>query len=157
MWCPIIKRKEIIIWIHVHPNWKMNFNPKKGNKRSFSCETKASISLIPMRRMRLWCPIMKWNGITMRIHVYLNWKMYFNSKIGNKRCFSYETKALISLIPLRRICLWFPIMNRKDITMWIHIYPNWKMKCNSKNGNKRSFLYETKASISFIPKRRMCL
>ena len=100
---------------------------------------------------------MKWNGITMQIHVYPNWKMYFNSKIGNKRSFSYETKASISLIPMRRMCLWCPIMKRKEIIMWIHVYPSWNTNFKSTNGNKRSFSYETKASISFIPTRRMCL
>ena len=135
------------MWIYVYPNWKMNFNSKNGNKRSFSYETKASISFIPMRRTCLWCPIMKWNEITICIHVYPNWKTYFNSKIGNKRSFSFETKASISLIPTRRMCLWCPIMKRKQIIMWIHVYPNWKTYFNSKISNKRSFYYETKASI----------
>ena len=145
------------MWIHVYPNWNTNFNSKIGNKRSFSYETKASISLIPMRRTSLWCPIMKWNEITIWIYVYPNWKTYFNSKIGNKRSFSFETKASISLIPTRRMCLWCPIMKRKEIVMWIHVYRNWKTNFNSKIGNKRSFSYETKASISLIPERRMCL
>ena len=140
-----------------YPNWNTNFNSKIGNKRSFSYDTKASISLIPMRRTSLWCPIMKRNEITICIHVYPNWKTYFNSKIGNKRSFSFETKASISLIPTRRICLWCPIRKRKEIVMWIHVYCNWKMNFNSKIGNKRSFSCETKASISLIPSRRMCL
>ena len=115
LWCPIMKRMEIIMWIYVYRNWKMNFNSKIGNKRTFSYETKASISLIPMRRMSLWCPIMKGNEITIWIYVYPNWKAYFNSKIGNKRSFSFETKASISLIPMRRMCLWLPIMKRKRL------------------------------------------
>ena len=85
----------------------------KGNKRSFSYDTKASISLIPMRRTCLWCLIVKWNEITMCIHVYPNWKAYFNSKIGNKRSFSFKTKASVSLISMRRMCLWCPIMKKK--------------------------------------------
>ena len=92
----------------------------------------------------------------MWIHVYRNWKTNFRSKIG-RRSFSYESKASISLIPSRRMCLWFPIMKRKEIIMWIHVYPNWNMNFNSEKGNKRSFSYETKASISLIPTRRMCL
>ena len=91
----------IIMWIHVYPNWNTNFNSKKDNKRSFSYDTKASISLIPMRRMWLWFPIMKRKEIIMWIHDYPNWKTYFNSKIGNKKSFSFETKASISLIPMR--------------------------------------------------------
>ena len=145
------------MWIHVYLNWKMNFNSKKANKRCFSYETKASILFIPMRRMCLWCPIMKWSKIAMWIHVYPNWNAYFNSKIGNKRSFSYETKASILLIPMRRKCLWCPTMKRNGITMRIHVYPNWMMYFNSKNGNNRSFSYETKASIPFIPTRRMHL
>ena len=95
--------------------------------------------------------------IIMWIHVYPNWNTNFNSKIGNKRSFSYETKVSISLIPSRRICLWFPIMKRKEIIIWIHVYPNWKTYFNSKIGKKRSFYYDSKSSISLIPKRRMCL
>ena len=93
----------------------------------------------------------------MWINVYPNWNTSFNCKIGNKRSFPYETKASISLIPKRRMCLWCPIITRKEIIMWIHVYPYWNMNFNSKIGNKRSFSYETKASISLIPKRRMCL
>ena len=110
-----------------------------------------------MKRTCLWCPIMKWDETTIWIHVYRNWKTNFNSKIGNKRSFSCETKASISLMPSRRMCLWFPIMKRKEIFMWIEVYPNRKTNFNCKIGNKRSFSYETKSSISLIPKRRMCL
>ena len=56
----------------------------------------------------------------------------------------------ISLILIRRLCLWCPIMKRKAIIMWIHADPNWKSNFNSTNGNKRCFCYETKASISLI-------
>ena len=157
LWWPIMKRKEIVMWIHVYPNWNMNFNSKKGNKRSFSYEMNASISLIPMWRICLWCPIMKITEIIMWIHFYPNWKTNFNSRNGNKKSVSYETKASISFIPSRRMCLWCPIMKRMEITMWIHFYPNWKTNFNSNNGNKRSFSYETNASISFILSRRMCL
>ena len=145
------------MWINVYPNWNTNFNSKIGNKRSFSYETKASISLIPKRRMCLWSLIMKKKVIIMWIDVYPNWNTNFNSKIGNKRSFSFQTKASISLSPSRRMCLWFPIMKRMEIIMWFYVYPNWKMNFNSKNGNKRSFSYDTKASISLIPTRRMCL
>ena len=154
---PNHERKAIVMWIHVYRHWNTNFNSKIGNKRSFSYDTKASILLIPVRRTSLWRPIMKWNEITIWIYVYPNWKTYFNSKIGNKRSFSFETKASISLILTRRTCLWFPIIERKEIIMWIHVYPNWNTNFNSKIGNKRSFSYETKASISLIPRRRMCL
>ena len=145
------------MWIDVYPNWNTNFNSKIGNKRSFSYETKASISLIPKRRMCLWCPIMKRKEIIMCIYVYPSWNTNFNSKKGNKRSFSYDTKASISLILMRRMSLWRPTMKWNLITIWIYVYPNWKTYFNSKIGNKTSFSFETKASISLIPKRRMCL
>ena len=145
------------MWIHVYPNWNTNFNSKSDNKRSFSYETKASISLIPKGRMFLWCLITKRKEIIMWIHVYSNWNTNFNSKIGNKRSFSYDTKSSISFILKRRMCLQRPIMKKKVIIMGIHVYPNWNTNFNSKIGNKGRFSYETKASISLIPKRRMCL
>ena len=157
LWCPIMKWNEITIWIHVCANWKTYFNSKIGNKRSFSFQTNASISLIPARRMCLWFPFMKRKEIIIWIHVYPNWKTHFNSKTGNKRCFYYETKASISLIPTRRICLRCPIMERKEIIIWIHVYPNWNTNFNSQKGNKRHFSYETNAPISLILTRRMCL
>ena len=55
--------EEIIMWIHVYPSWKTYFNSKIGNKKAFYYETKASKSLIPKRRMYLWCPIMKKKGL----------------------------------------------------------------------------------------------
>ena len=155
--CPIMKRKEIVMWIHVYPNWKMNFNTKNGYKRSFSYESKASISFIPMGRMRLCCPIRKRKEIIMWIQVYPNWKSNFNSTNGNKRCFCYETKASISLIPRGRMRSWCPIQKRKEIIMRIRVYPNQLTYINSNNGRKRWFHCQTKASISFIPSMEMCL
>ena len=69
----------------------------------------------------------------------------------------YEIIASIAFILTRRICLWCPIMKRTETIMWLHVYPNWKTNFNSNNGGKRSFSYEIKASISFIPIWRMCL
>ena len=142
---------------HVYLNWKTNFNSKNSRKRSFACETKASILFIPMRRMCLWCPNMKGKEIITWTHDYLNWKMNFNPKNGRKSSFFYEYKASISLIPMRRMCLWCSIMNVKEIIMSIRVCQNQQMSINSKNGRNKSFSYETKASISFIPMRKLCL
>ena len=118
---PNHKKMVSILWIHVYPNRNTNFNSIIGNKRSFSYETKASISLIPKGRMCLWCLITKRKEIIMWIDVCPNWNTNFNSKIGNKRSFSYETKSSISIIPKRRMCLRCPIMKRKEIIMWIDV------------------------------------
>ena len=89
-------------------------------------------SFIIIRRMCLWCPIMKRKKIIMWICVSPNKWTTINSKDRRKRTFSYETKASISYIPIRRISLWFLTMKRKDIIMWIHIYPNLQMNFDSK-------------------------
>ena len=57
---------------------------KKDGKKTFSCETKASMLFIPMQRMSLWCPIMNKKPIAMWIGGCLNWQMNFNSKKGWK-------------------------------------------------------------------------
>ena len=130
----------------------MNFNSKSGRKRCFSYETKASISFIPMRRMYLWCLITKSKEIIMWIRVCPNRRTNVNSRNGTKRSFSDETKASIPFIPMKRTCLWCLTIERKDIIKWIHVYPNWKMNFNCKNGRKRSICYETKASIHLSPR-----
>ena len=152
-----MKRKKIILWIHDCPNRQTNINSKNGKKRSFSYEIKAPISFIPMRRMNLWCPIIKTKEITMQNSSLSNGKMNFISKNGKKTSFSYETKASIAFIPMRRMHLWCLIRKRKEIISWIRVCRNRPMNINSKNGGKKCFSYETKASIPFIPKRRMNL
>ena len=49
-------------------------------KRSFSYETKASMSFILMRTMSLWWPIVKRKEIIMCTHFCPSWPMNFNSK-----------------------------------------------------------------------------
>ena len=77
-------------------------------------------------------------------------------KNGWKKSFSYKTKALVSFIQMRRMSLWFLIMKRKEIITWIHVYANWEMNFDSRDGGKWSFSYETKVSISFVLIRRIC-
>ena len=96
-WCPVIKRKKIIVWVHVYPCWKTKINPKIGRKISFPCETKAPIPFIPISRMCFWCPIMKRMEIITWIHDYPYWQMNFDSKKGAKWSFSYKRKASIGL------------------------------------------------------------
>ena len=76
------------MWVYIYPNWKTNFNSKKGRKKSFSCETKASTHLSQwvewifgaqsLKELRLLCefvfvPIEKWTLILKmaEIEVYL--------------------------------------------------------------------------------------
>ena len=40
LWCPIVKRNKIIMWIHVNPNWKANFNSKNDRREVFLMKLK---------------------------------------------------------------------------------------------------------------------
>ena len=102
---------------------KNEFKYKNGKKRSFSYETKALTSSIPMRRIRLWCQIMKRKEIILWIRVCQNRPMNINSENGGKRCFYNETKASIPFILTRKMNLWHPIINKKEIITWIRVYP----------------------------------
>ena len=109
LWCPINKRKKIIIWICGYSNWKINFNSKNNWKRSFSDETKTSISFILMRRMCLWCPVLKKKRLlreSMSIQID-EWTLIL--KKVEREVFPMK------FIPKRRICLWCPIMKRKGL------------------------------------------
>ena len=126
LWCLIMKKKEIVVWIHVYLNWKMTFNSKNGRKRDFSYETKASKSFIPMRRICLWCPIIKRNEVITWIRVYLNWQTNFESKYWWDAKFFLWNQSINPYIQMRRINLCCPIIKRKEIVMWMHSYSQLK-------------------------------
>ena len=112
---------------------------------------------ILMKRMCLLCPIMKLKEIIMRICVCPNQHVNINSKRSRKKSSSCENEASISFIPIRKKCLSCLIKKWKEIIMWIRVCPNQQTNINFKNSRKKSFSYETKASISFITMRRICL
>ena len=75
-----------------------------------------------------------------------------------KKNFSYENKALLSFIPMGRMCLLCPIMKRMEIIKCIHICHNWRTNIHPKKiVEKKLILYETKVSMSSTPMRRMYL
>ena len=80
LWCLIMKRKEIVIWIHVCPNSQTNFNSKKWWKEKCFLWNKSINTIYPMSWTSLWCLILKRKEITIWIHVCLNWQMNFDSK-----------------------------------------------------------------------------
>ena len=143
LWCPIIKWKEIIMWICANPNWKINFNSKNGRKWSFSYETKASISFIPMRRMCSWCPIMK----RMRLlcgSIFIPIEIWSSIlKMVKREDFLMKQKHQY-LLSQWRDCVYGSQLWNEEIVMWIPVYPNRPSNINSKNGRKRSFLTKPK-------------
>ena len=60
--------------------------------------------------------------IIMSIHVCLIQRMNFDSKEnGERKRFSYETKAPIACIPMRKTCTWWPVIKILEIIMSIHV------------------------------------
>ena len=106
------------------------------------------MSFISIRRIRLWCQIMKGKEITMWIDVCLIEKWTLILKNYGKGRFSYETKASMPFIPMRRMSLWCSIMKRKGITIWICVYPNREMNFNSKKRWKEKlFLWNQSINV----------
>ena len=124
LWSLIMKRKEIIIWIHVYPNSQMNINTRKWWKDKLFLWNQALMSFILMSWVSLWCLNMIKKGLLCESVFVLVEKWTSILKNGCKRSFSYEPKASMSFIPKKRISLWFPIVKRKEIIMWIQDYPN---------------------------------
>ena len=79
-------------------------------------------------------------------------------KNGGKKSFYHETKASKSFIPTSRMSFWKPITKRNEIIIRVHVCRHWCTKCNSKEiDGKKSFSYETNASMPFIPMKKMSL
>ena len=90
---------------------------KRGGKKSFSYETKPTMSFISIRRMSLLGLIMKRKELLYEpIFVPIGKQTLIPKNYGIKS-FSYETKASMSFISIRRMSSWCPILKRKEITV----------------------------------------
>ena len=130
----------ISMCIYFCHNWCMNFSFKTMVEReAFLLKPKHQCHLsqwgdcvygaLSWIKRRLLCSSM---------FVTINGQTLIPKKDG-KKSFSYETKLLMSSIPIRRMCLCCPIVKRKQIVTCIHVYPNWQMSFDSKeNGGKES-------------------
>ena len=132
LWRPIIKRMDIIVWIRVCPNWKMNFNFKNGTMRCFSYKTKASIHL--SQRAKWICCAQS----LIERRLLCEW---------HKEKFLLWNQSIDSFILTSRINLWCPMIKGMKIIMWIRVYPTRKTNFDFKNGTNKSFSYEIKALI----------
>ena len=123
---------------------------KNGWKKIFSHEMKTSMSFIPMRRMSLWFLIMRRKEIIMWNSVYPNRQTNIDSKKWWQEKFSYETRASMSFIPMRRMSLWCPITKRKEITVWICVCLNWETNINSRNyWKEKYFLWNQSVNVIY--------
>ena len=77
----------MVILIH-----KQSLILKNDGKKSFSSKTKASMSFIPMMRMKLWCLILKRKKIITWFSVCPNCKRTLIVKIDGKEAFLMKSK-----------------------------------------------------------------
>ena len=122
LWCLIIKKIEIIIWIRVYPNWKMNFNSKNGGKGSFCYETNVSISLT----QRGECVYASYSWTQGRLlcefMLFLIDRWTLIPKNMGSEAFLWN-QSINSFILMSGKNLWCPIVKRNEIIMWIYVYP----------------------------------
>ena len=122
-------------------NWKTNLNFKNGRNSSFY----QSINIIyPNEENVFMVPNHELNGDYYVNPCLSQLKTNFNSKGVRKRSVSSETKALISFIRMRRMCLWYPIINWTVIIIWIRVYSNWRRTSILKVVEREMFLLKPK-------------
>ena len=107
------------------PHLIENFDSKKWWEVKFLLWNKSFNSFIPISRMNLWCARIKRKEIIKWIHDYPIWQINFDSKRWLEVKFFFWNPSINSFIPIRRMRLWCPIMERKKIIIWIHIYHIW--------------------------------
>ena len=100
------------MWIQVYRIWNMNFNSKIGRKRSFSYESKAWLSFIPMRGMCLWCLIMKWMAIICESMFVQNDRWTLILKMVGKKFFLWNQSINI-IYPCEENVLMVPSHERE--------------------------------------------
>ena len=84
------KKMKIITTIQVCLIWGISTSSKQnGGKKSFSCQTKTSLSCILIRRTCLWCTITNGMEIIMRIQVCLIGLANFDSKENGGKMFFF--------------------------------------------------------------------
>ena len=139
------------------PIGKRTLIPKNGRMKSFSDETKASISFISMRRMSLWCPILKRKEIIVWICVCLDWQTNFNSKNYGKKSFSMKPKQQCHSSQLGEWVYGAQSKEERILLFESMFVLIGKQTLIAKSGGMKSFSYETKATMSFISMSRMSL
>ena len=83
-------------------------------REAFLMKSKHKMSFIPISRRRLWCPIMKKEKTLLCESVFVLIKKQ-TLKNCKKKSLSYEFKGSMSFIPMSKMSLWCPIMEKKII------------------------------------------
>ena len=122
----------------------------KDRKRSFSYETKSSMSFISIRRTSLWCPIMKRKEIIMWIHVCPNWQRNFDSKKWLKEKLFLWNQSINVIYPKKGQWVYGTQSSKEKILLYESAFsPIDRGTLILKRNRKRRFRYKTKASMSF--------
>ena len=152
-----MKINKNITCIYVCPNWWTSFNSKKnGRKRSFSYETKVSMSFIQIMRMHLWFPIMKKKEVLMCIHVSPidKWTLILR-KIVRRKAFLIKPKHHV-IYPNEENVFIMPSHGKKKIVTWIHVCHNWQTNIDSKkSGGKKAFLWNQSINVIYSNKENV--
>ena len=78
-------------------------------------------------------------------HLSHCWTCFTSKENGRKRSFSFETKPLMSFIPMSGTSLQCPILKKKEIISRIHVFPNWWINFDSEeNMERKAFLIKPK-------------
>ena len=102
-------------------------------------------------------PNLEEKEINTYIHVCHSWRNNIDSKKWWKEKLFLSSKVSMSSIPTMRMCLWCPIMKKREIITSIHVCHDWWITLSPKNTGKKSFFYQPKTSMSSILMWRICL
>ena len=99
-----------------------SYSKEYDKKKSFFCESKASISCVWTRWLCFYSPFTKRMEIVMRIHVRQLYGINFDFRENDgKKSFSCETKVSISCIIMRWMYFYSPITKRMEAFIKIHL------------------------------------
>ena len=80
--------------------------------------------IYPNKENEFMVPIMKKKRLLCEFMFVLINRITLILKNDGKKSFSNATKASMSFIPKKKMCLWCPIIKGKVIIMCIYVYPN---------------------------------
>ena len=102
-WVEIVMRIQVYLISHINFHYK-----EHGWTKSFSSQNQSINIIYPMWRTWLQCLITKRIEVIIRTQVWLIWWINFDYKEnGGKKIFSWQIKAIISCIPIRRTWLYY--------------------------------------------------
>ena len=149
---PKTKRMEAIMSIQVCLIWWMNFIIRKiVERKAFLASPKHQYHASQWGEHDCNATKKRMDAITSIQVCFISWVNINYKENEGKKSFSCKTKASISFIPIRRMCLQGKIMKILEIMTRIHVCLFWQTNSISKESSgKEGFSCKTKALILFI-------